>query len=195
MRMKTQVLVLIFGALVPIACDPMQVDEGLFCANRIERGEFPHWGAMYALRNGEPWPISPWRGSLVAVSNDERETMSILMDVFEDRPPQPEFFCTSETLSFADVPRRVGIYPLHGLDTAPRGFFHTTDYCDVAGLSYASDKSEGGFISIDTYDRSTCTIRGTFALTAIRDEPGGTYPYFDTLRFTEGRFYTRVVTW
>lgn len=195
MRMKTQVLVLMFGALVPIACDPMQVDEGLFCANRIERDEFPHWGAMYALRNGEPWPISPWRGSLVAVSNDERETMSILMDVFEDMPPQPKFFCLSETLSIADVPRRLGIYPLPGRDAAPQGYFHTTDYCDVSGHSYMLDNSERGFISIDAYDQSACTIRGTFALTVIRDEPGGTYPYVDTLRFTKGRFYTHVATW
>ena len=199
MRMKTQLLVLMLSAIAPVACDPVIDREALLCMNRIERDEFPRWGKMSAMRNGEPWIVSPWQGSLFAVSNDESETMDIMMDAFEMHPGQPEYPCPDEQLYFAGLPRRLGTYPLPGRvvqwDVEQTGYFFTFDRCDLARSVYVLDQSEGGFISIDTYDRSTCTIKGTFALTVIREKPGGTHPYVDTLRFTEGRFHTHVVTW
>ena len=103
----------------------------------------------------------------------------------------------SEYLMFSGVPRRLGTYPLPGrvADVEQGGDFHTNPYCDAGGLSYVLDKSEGGFISIDTYDRSSCTIGGTFALTVIRKGPVDVYPYVDTLRFTEGQFRAQMITW
>lgn len=197
--MKVQLLVLVLVAFIPIACDPLQVDEGLFCVNRLEPGgKGLHWGAMSALRNGEPWIVSPQIGMPFAKSNDERETMGILMNVFDgSKPFRPEHPCPFETLYFEGIPRRLGTYPLPGriADAEQQASFGTIYTCDVSGLSYALDKSEDGFISIDAYDRSSCTIQGTFALTVIRQGLGGVYPYVDTLRFTEGRFLTHVVTW
>ena len=196
--MRTQLLVLVLGALGPIACDSQQDDEGLFCMNRLELGEDPYRGEMSALRNDEPWIANPWRGLLYAVSNDGRETMSILMDVFDEKYTKGEHLWR-ERISFAGVPKRLGTYPLPGRvvqrDTEQRNYFLTSDHGDVLGLVYVLDKSEDGFISIDAYDRSSCTIQGTFALSVIREEPGGAYPYVDTLRFSEGRFHTHVVTW
>ena len=178
--MKVQLLVLVLVTLIPIACDPLQVDDGLFCMNRQELGEDPYWGEMSALRNGEPWIVSPRRGTLLAQSNDERETMGILMDVFDDKGGPRGNLYPLEGLYFAGVPKRLGTYPLPGRivqwDVEQRRYFYTTDGGDVLGLVYVLDKSEDGFISIDAYDWSSCTIQGTFALTVIRDEPGGVYP-------------------
>lgn len=201
--MKVQLLVLlVLGALIPIACDPLQVDDGLICVNRLapESGlEDYYWGQMSALRNGELWIVGPQLGTLYAHSNDDRETMNIYMGAFEGRPSHKyEYACPFEDLVFQGIPRRLGTYPLPGRieewDVEQRASFGTTYKCDVSGLSYVLDKSEGGFISIDAYDRSSCTIEGTFALTVIRKGLGGVYPYVDTLRFTEGRFHTHVVT-
>lgn len=199
MRVKTQLLVLMLGAFAPIACDPMLDREALLCMNRIDRSEHPHRGEMSALRNGEPWIVSPSRGSLFAVGNDESETMDIMMDVFDIGPAQPEYSCPDEQLYFAGLSRRLWTYPLPGRivqwGIEQERYFFAFDHCNVPGSAYVLDESEGGFISIDAYDRSSCTIRGAFALTVIREKPGGTHPYVDTLRFTEGRFHTHVVTW
>lgn len=198
--MKVQLSVLVLVVFIPIACDPLQVDDGLFCMNRIEKSQEPHWGVMSALRNGEPWIVSPSRGVPFAQSNDERETMGIFLHVF-DKPSVPGHTCPHEQLYFAGIPRRLGTYPLPGRivqwDVEQRRYFYTDGYCDVAGeaLDYVLDKSEDGFISIDAYDRSSCTISGTFALTVIREGSKGMHPYDDTLQFTEGQFHTHVVTW
>ena len=198
--MKVQLLVLVLVTLIPIACDPLQVDDDLLCVNGLGPDEDLYRGEMSALRNGEPWIVSPRLGKLFAYSTDKRETMGIFMHVFDDdKPSPPGYPCPFETLFFDSVPRRLGTYPLPGrieqLDEEQRRYFYTKPLCDVAGLAYVLDKSEIGFISIDAYDRSSCTIRGSFALTVIRNgRGGGVYPYDDTLRFTEGQFHTHVVT-
>ena len=198
--MKMQLLVLVLGALLPIACFFEQDDDGLFCMRRMNRGEDLHWGEMSALRNDEPWIVSPWFGTLYAFSNDEKETMNIYMGVYDGKwgnSPPPVF--PEEVLSFEGIPKRLGTYPLPGRsvegDTERQSSFLTIDHGAALGWVYEFDKSENGFISIDAYDRALCTIQGTFSISMLREgRPGGVYPYVDTLRFTEGRFHTHVVT-
>ena len=126
--------------------------------------------------------------------------MGILMYVFDERHgdpfrPSPNYI---EVFYFPDIPRRLGTYPLPlpGESESLNHYFHAYVYgSDVVGLSYSLDISEKPFISIDTYDPSTCTIQGTFAMTVVSTQPKDMHPYVDTLRFSEGRFHTHVVTW
>ena len=193
--MRTQLLVLLVGAFILTSCDPLQVTEELFCMNRVEKGEDPRFGEMSALLNGEPWPVFPWRSYLYASTNEERETMDIGISVLSERS-QDAYPVGS--MYFPDVPRRLGIYPLPipgEKDAVPLSYFyHSWEYGDVAEPDYLLDISEAPFISINTYAPSSCTIQGTFALTVIREKPRDMHRNLDTLRFSEGRFYTHVVT-
>ena len=200
MHMRARLFVLLVGTFVFTSCDPLQDDEGLFCVNKIEQGEDLFFGEMSALRNGEPWILFPRRGALFAQTSYEGEpTMSFLMSVYDARRgypiPYPDLI---ESLYFEDIPRRLGTYPLPlpGVSESQGHYFdaHVHGY-DVVGFGYYLDLSEESFISIDAYDPSTCTIQGTFALTVVNTQPKDMYPYVDTLRFTEGRFHTHVVTW
>ena len=200
MHVRAQLFVLLVGTLVFTSCDPLQDDEGLLCVNKIEHFEDPFFGEVSALRNGEPWIVSPRKGTLGALTSYEGEaTMSIFMSIFDarhgDPPPWPDFI---ETLYFEDIPRRLGAYrlPLPGVSELQGPYFHASVHGpDLVGLLYYLDASEESFISIDAYDPSTCTFQGAFALTVVNTQPKDMYPYVDTLRFTEGRFHTHVVTW
>ena len=101
-------------------------------------------------------------------------------------------------LFFEDVPRRIGTYILPipgGNGTLSRSdIYDSFEYGDVVGPDYLLDLSEERFISIDAYDPSSCTIQGAFALTVIRERPRDVHRHLDTLRFSEGRFYTHVIT-
>ncbi len=200
MHMRAPLFVLWLGTFVFTSCDPLQDDGRLFCVNELEQGDDLYFGEMSALRNGEPWIVFPRRGALFAQTGYEGEpTMDFFMSVYDVRLgypiPFPDF---SESLYFKDIPPRLGTYPLplRGVSESQRRYFeaHVHGY-DVVGLGYYLDISEESFISIDAYDPSKCTIQGTFALTVVNKQPKDMYPYVDTLRFTEGRFHTHVVTW
>lgn len=198
--MRARLIVLLVGTFVFTSCDPLQDDEGFYCVNEIEHGKDPYLGEMSALRNGEPWIAFPRRGALGAFTKYERKaTMSIFLSVFDPRyehpSPWPDFI---EALFFEDIPRRLGTFPLPqpGVSESQDPYFHARVHGpDLVGLLYYLDVSEGAFISIDAYDPSECTIQGTFALTVVNTQPKDMYPYADTLRFTEGRFHTHVITW
>ena len=200
MHMRAQLFGLLVGTFVFTSCDPLQDDEGFYCVSNIEQGKDPYLGEVSALRNGEPWIVFPRRGALGAFTRYEAEaTMSIFLSVFdaryENQFPWPDFI---EALFFEDIPRRLGTFPLPlpGVSESQDYYFHASVHGpDLVGLLYYLDVSEEAFISIDAYDPSKCTIQGTFALTVVNTQPKDMYPYVDTLRFTEGRFHTHVITW
>ena len=197
MHMRARLFVLLVGTFVFTSCDPLQDDERLFCVNKIEQDEDPFFGEVSALRNGEPWIVFPRRGTPFAQTSDEGEaTMSIIMAVYDARHggpfPWAGYF---ETLYFEDIPRRLGTYPLPlpGVSESQGHYFDASVRGRDVRLRYFLDLSEESFISIDAYDPSKCTFQGTFALTVVNTLPKDMY--VDTLRFTEGRFHTHVVTW
>ena len=83
------------------------------------------------------------------------------------------------------------------MEEQTRFFFTSQDDGDVGADTYVLYKSDDErVITIDSYDASTCTIAGTFALTVVRDTTNKkVFPYPDTLRFSQGRFRTHVVTY
>ena len=199
MHLRARLFVLLVGTFVFASCDPLQDDEGLFCLNKIEQHEDRTFGEMSALRNGEPWIVFPRRSAPFAFTSYEGEaTMNIYLSVFDVRLehpfPTPDFY---ETLHFLDIPRRLGTYPLPlpGVSESQGHYFDALIHGRDVRLRYYLDASEESFISIDAYDPSTCTFQGTFALTVVNTLQKDMYPYVDTLRFTEGRFHTHVVTW
>ena len=63
--MKMQLLVLALGLLALAGCDFLRDDD---CLIRLEQYDDPYWGEMSALRNDEPWPVSPWPVTLAWVA-------------------------------------------------------------------------------------------------------------------------------
>ncbi|MCY4171439.1 MAG: hypothetical protein OXE59_04725 [Bacteroidetes bacterium] len=180
------------------------------------------WGRFY-----EPFRIttdSPFR--ITAYTDSENQTMSIVVTVsrFYDN-------VTIERLIFPSIPKRLGTYSLNEFSTRDThlsvdayGALQNHRWWQLVDQSrdthpsvgangmdadstfnYYLDTSEGGYISVDSYEsQSPCSIKGTFDLTLIRNPIGVAedlnrvknildFLYNDTLRITDGKFHAPVV--
>jgi len=65
---------------------------------------------------------------------------------------------------------------------------------DVLQSSYRLDTTANNYFIIDTFNESTSDVSGRFQLTMVLEEwyDWETQPEYDTIRFTEGQFETRI---
>jgi len=212
--MKILPFVFVLLALLIPACDSLQQqDQELFCSKQTALIDLPFVGEVSALRNNQTWNESlgglfrelnyynPTR-IIARTADNESETMTISMLVTaSDGGP----YGRQETLRFPSIPKRLGTYPLNEFSVqATKLFAHIHGYDVGSGYVYYLEPSEGGFIKVDSYDPGLCTIQGTFAMTLIRNPvdseeyrcPSCDYlrVYVDTLRITNGKFHTQIVT-
>ncbi|MCY4001743.1 MAG: hypothetical protein OXF84_13180 [Bacteroidetes bacterium] len=212
--MKILPFVFVLLALLIPACDSLQQqDQELFCSKQTALIDLPFVGEVSALRNNQTWNESlgglfrelnyynPTR-IIARTADNESETMTISMLVTaSDGGP----YGRQETLRFPSIPKRLGTYPLNEFSVqATKLFAHIHGYDVGSGYVYNLEPSEGGFITVDSYDPGLCTIQGTFAMTLIRNPvdseeyhcPPCDYlrVYVDTLRITDGKFHTQIVT-
>lgn len=66
-------------------------------------------------------------------------------------------------------------------------------YGDVGGDSYYVSDSEDNYLQIDSYNAKTKEIKGSFQLTLVARKPRSSDALPDTLRFRNGRFYTKIM--
>nr|WP_295929694.1 hypothetical protein [uncultured Dyadobacter sp.] len=64
---------------------------------------------------------------------------------------------------------------------------------DVGGDCYYTVDSENNYIQIDSYNEKTKEIKGSFQLTLAARKPRSSDALPDTLRFRNGRFYTKII--
>ena len=202
----------LLALLIP-ACDSLQQqDQELFCSKQTALIDLPFVGEVSALRNNQTWNESlgglfrelnyynPTR-IIARTADNESETMTISMLVTaSDGGP----YGRQETLTFPSIPKRLGTYPLKEFSTqSTQLLIHVNGLDAGPEYVYYLEPSEDGFITVDSYDPGLCTIQGTFALALIRtrfeDEfrcPSCDYlrVYVDTLRITDGKFHTQIVT-
>ena len=212
--MKILPFVFVLLALLIPACDSLQQqDQELFCSKQRDYPvDLLFIGEVSALRNNQTWnesfgglyrePSYFNPGGIIARTADyESETMTISMLVTaSDGGP----YGRQETLTFPSIPKRLGTYPLKEFSTqSTQLLIHVNGLDAGPEYVYYLEPSEDGFITVDFYDPGLCTIQGTFALALIRtrfeDEfrcPSCDYlrVYVDTLRITDGKFHTQIVT-
>jgi hypothetical protein len=64
---------------------------------------------------------------------------------------------------------------------------------DVAGDQYQVLSTEDNYIDIEDYNAVSKEIKGTFQVTFTLESKGYGHNLPDTLRFTEGRFHTKII--
>jgi len=205
----------LLALLIP-ACDSLQIQHqvpGFLCPKQkvTVNQDLLFLGEVSALRNNKPWNVRFGAlypesshvipGGVVAYTDSDSRAMEIIMLVTaSDGGP----YGREETLTFPSIPKRLGTYPLNEFSVqATKLFAHIHGYDVGSGYVYNLEPSEGGFITVDSFDPGLCTIQGTFAMTLIRNPvdseefhcPPCDYlrVYVDTLRITDGKFHTRLV--
>jgi len=218
---------LLLVLLIP-ACDSLQQqDQRIVCPQRTVPAyqDLSFVGEVSALRNDLFWEADFESFPITAYTDSENQTMSIVVAVnrfYDD--------VTIERLIFPSIPKRLGTYSLNEFsardthlsvdaygalqyhrflqlvdqsrDTHPSLGANGMDADST--INYYLETSEGGYISVDSYEsQSPCTIKGTFALTLIRNPIGVAEDlnpenildvlYDDTLRITDGKFHAPVV--
>lgn len=215
-HMKISQFLFVSLALLIAACDSLQEDHRISCTKMevpADQG-IPFSGEVSAMRNNLPWneslgglirePNDRNHFGIVALTNYDSETMEIILflraiDVGSDGL----FWERAESMGFHNVPKRLGTFSLSEFSTqdallsvGASGL--NVGQQEVPAYHYDLEKSEAGYISVDSFEPQSCTIQGTFALTLIRNPLGGgeiKYPdhlpdiYADTLRITDGKFH------
>lgn len=159
-------------------------------------------GTVAAKINGSEW-TSTYKNTYQVVQGG-RQTMfpcikSLLYVNFELYSPKGFL---RQQLLLTKIPEQAGIYQIvrdssrncDERDSVYCGFFTFIDDGCIAGNTYEVMKGQGNFIQIDRYNQATGEIKGKFQVTLVTANRWLGSGLSDTLRFTEGRFLTKVIT-
>lgn len=158
----------------------------------------PHSGEGTALKDGKNWLGEPYAIFL----KPEEEVLGVSIEVFN------ELGFLRQLLSFYKIPPQVGLYPLNNTiisdndDLIGAGYYTLSSDGDVLGgiwniLETADNQLEITDVNVETGD-----IEGIFQVTMVLDsmirsqyidELQVPLPYEDTIRFTDGQFFTKIV--
>lgn len=183
----------IAGADPTFCMNPANAHTRWFSNESVMLGEPPFWGTASARRNDQTWPSDTLIAQIYAYSTPEFTTVDISLEM---QNASGDF---REQIRFGRIPKRVGLHTLSmalPLYDEPQWILAAYKDRSPHSLLYRLDDSQPNHISITSYNPGDCIITGTFNLTAIRDTSfAKTFPFLDTLRFTNGRFTTHLATW
>jgi len=168
------------------------------CQNDGVIPKWPHWGQMGAKLNGQRWKYSGWTNRISAVNAESSQ------------PPCPDLYVyiaffdkrgnMRQGMSFTNLPRQkqtlpVTSYPESCQTDSIGGFFNATIADDVLGDVYKVLKTENNYLGIESFDSDSKELKGWFQITFVLADPiaNRSSDLPDTLRFTEGRFHTKIV--
>jgi hypothetical protein len=165
----------------------------IFIACKKNKDEFNYFGTASAMLNGKSWQA----GGVRCYINMPcfKGKLGFQFRVFN----QQGF--SRESMSFAKIPIAKGTYRLFPsnyadptcIDTvATAGYFTQQDDGDVALDAYKAINSIDNYFTIEDYNERTKELRGSFSVTFkifSRQDPNSP----DTIRITNGKFYTRIL--
>jgi hypothetical protein len=161
------------------------------------------WGSFSAKMNGKEWGQS-YPGGFQEIRGDTFQGGNA-----EDQCPEENYWISfdwfnkqgfhRENLILKKIPLMPGKYKVipysskcQMIDPIYAIFFTSIDDGDVLGDIYAILPTQDNFVQIDNFDNYTKEIRGKFQLTFVIKDRGSNRILSDTLRFTEGRFHTKI---
>jgi hypothetical protein len=164
----------------------------------------PSLGTLTAKMNGGDWHKTYKNAYQVIQCTDVKPSTALPCN--EDHLDLLSELYSSEgylrqQLYFIKIPKSVGKHriiasiPSHCNELDPAyGEFYTIiqDGCAVGDI-YNTLKGEDNFVQIEQFDKKTGEIKGTFQLTLVIEKRGVEPMLPDTLRFTNGRFHTRIL--
>ena len=112
----------------------------------------------------------------------------------------PEGFLRQQLL-FSKIPKQSGSYAIVG-KSPPNCSERDSVYCDlytfiddgcIAENAYEVVAEYPNFLRIDQYDEGTSEIEGRFQMTLVKTNQLSITNLPDTLRFTQGHFFTKVI--
>jgi hypothetical protein len=158
------------------------------------------WGFFTAKVNGRAWEKTfanayqavRGRYDLDSAKGNTIEIYSLLFDsggVLE------------EQLSFTNIPTKVGRYKVlpyndrfYTNSDAVGSFLTTFIDFDMFRDKYEVVESEDNYLQIDEYqDKGNREVKGRFNVTFVLRSQRADNSYEDTLRFTNGRFHTKIL--
>jgi hypothetical protein len=121
------------------------------------------------------------------------------MDIISELYSQEGYL--RQQLCFIKIPRYIGRHKIvpavsqhcNELDPVYGELFTLNQDGDVLGDVYNTLESADNFIQIDQFNEKTGEINGIFQLTLVIERRGDESRLPDTLRFTEGKFHTKIL--
>lgn len=164
----------------------------------------PSWGYLTAKMNGEEWNQTYRKGYQVV--------QGIIAAPGSVAPCKDEFYYLNtelytdqgfirQSLTLMKVPIAKGKYKVQPSvlgycsdNDSVYGIFYTMidDGC-VSGDVYKILDSADNFLQIDDYNAKSKEIKGAFQLTFVLEREGADHTLPDTLRFTSGKFHTKIM--
>jgi hypothetical protein len=159
------------------------------------------WGYFSAKVNGRQWEktfenafqaVRAWEHDLDSCVCKRLLVYSLLFE--SDGNLQEE-------LSFSNIPKRKGRYKVSRIGTyswkdSTTVYSHLNTFIDSDMFrdQYELLESEDNYLQIDTYqENGNREIKGRFNVTYVLKTPRAFNSYEDTLRFTNGKFHTKIL--
>lgn len=158
----------------------------------------PYSGEATALKDGEVWTGEPY----VIFLKPHEKLLSVSIHVFN------EVGFLRQSLGFYKFPPQTGLYLLRNTSTMKEDSLVGAGYNtllfdgDVIGGHWDILETEDNQLEIEEVNLETGDVRGTFQVTMVLDstirnlyleELESPLPYEDTIRFTNGTFFTKIV--
>ncbi|WP_338769309.1 hypothetical protein WAF17_09575 [Bernardetia sp. ABR2-2B] len=164
------------------------------CSKEEVRLNRNYWGEVQVLKNGETW--KPFIYATTDVKNSE--VIYVEMGYYSKQG------ISKEVLTLSQISKRIGFNSIIsdkvGTDIQDENniinyssYYSLIADGDVICSSYQVDDSVevAGYVNVTKYDAESGILEGTFEVTLVKDRSCEENAP-DTLRFTEGVFYTRV---
>jgi hypothetical protein len=158
-------------------------------------------GVVTARMNGQEW-TKTYKNTYQVVRGDRKTIFPCIKSLLT---VNFELYSANgflrQQLYFAKIPEQTGKYVIVP-DTRRNCNTRDSVYCDlftsiddgcVAGDAYVVLLNQDNYFQVDRYQKETGEISGKFQITLIRTNPFSVSNLPDTLRFTEGRFQTKII--
>ena len=147
-----------------------------------------YWGEAFALRNGELWKTNPacW------ISQLDNTTLIVQLDSFIEN------YCYKEGLIFANIPPKIGTYPVKKFKSNESNLYSVLSMWDadspLGGYHILEADSNTNRFTLLSYDTLSKEMTGAFNVGfLVSGKPYPSYP--DTIRFKNGYFHGRLIEW
>jgi hypothetical protein len=163
----------------------------------------PTFGYVLAKMNGEPWIRINKKGfqttrGIIAEYSSAMPCQGLQYNIFTELYNGEGYI--TQAMYFIKVPLMKGKYKVDPyvdescqLQDPIYSFFDTTIGGDVSGDYYKILSSEDNFLQVENYNPKSKEIKGSFQVTFVLERAGYGHTLPDTMRFTDGRFFTKMM--
>jgi hypothetical protein len=165
------------------------------CKKEVARPEV-YWGEASAELNGQHWSAKIRGAKSTTGGIEQKPVLNIVLDRFN----QDDIL--RESLYLFKIPNRKGQYKIYqtiaNTEADTTGVFYATVEDDgdvILDIYHLNETDSAHFVQITAYDAKTTIVEGTFQVSLIRDatRPKRHPSILDTIRFTNGRFKTKIL--